>query len=154
MESLWKVTTFWSNGQPHCEHHALCFQFCCIWLSLTASGCVSWSSLNSILYILCFKVLTTILLMTALFYSIKVIMGLILNLVTPKTMWNKFIPEMVSILRLHNRDQTLLHKGTKQANPWESKSAVHAPLGRLLCCVDTLGSSVWNGKKKESAVKC
>lgn len=90
----------------------------------------------------------TLLLMTAFFYSIKVITGLILNLVTPQTMWNKLIPVMVSILQLRNRDQTLLHKGTNQANPRESKSAVHASLGRLLHCVDTLNSSVWNGKKE------
>lgn len=66
----------------------------------------------------------TLLLMTALFYSITVIMGSILNLVTPKTTWNKFIPAIVSLLYLHNRDQTLLHKGTNHANPRESKSVV------------------------------
>lgn len=55
---------------------------------------------------------------------------------------------MVSILHLRNRDQTLLHEGTNQANPRESESAVRAPLGHLLYCVDTLSSSVWNGKKE------
>lgn len=57
---------------------------------------------------------------------------------------------MVSILHLCNGDQTLLHEGTNQANPQENKSAVHAPLGRLLDCVDTMSSSVRNGKKRVS----
>jgi len=86
--------------------------------------------------------------MTALFYSIQVIMSLILQLVTPKTTWNKFVPVMVSTLHRRNADQTLRHKGTNQANPQESRAAVRAPLGRPPHCAATLSSSVRNGKKE------